>query len=210
MATKRKEFFKKLQVSLLPWILSYLVRAINLTLKKQFHIVQSVPDKPFILAFWHGELLFAPFAFFGVCKLPVSAMISDHRDGEAITKTVEYFGIGAVRGSSSRGGAKALISAIKTYKDGSCVAITPDGPKGPRHSVASGIVMLSQKLDADVVTLTIKPSAYWQFNSWDKFFIPKPFSKIDFYFSEPFKLTGLEEEEAKRLIKEKMMENVLI
>lgn len=205
-----KDFSRKLQITLIPFLLSFIVRFINLTLRKNFHFKGEIPKEPFILSFWHGELLFAPFAFFGATKLPVSAMISDHRDGEAITKTVEYFGIGAVRGSSSRGGAKALISAIKTYKDGSCVAITPDGPKGPRHSMASGIVMLSQKLDASIITLTIKPTSYWQFNSWDKFFIPKPFSKIDFYFSEPFKITGLEENDAKNIIKTKMMEFALV
>jgi len=200
--------FKKVQVKVAPFIAYLIVKLINITLKKNYHNNQAIPKQPFILSFWHGELLFTPIAYFGATSLPISGMISEHRDGETITKTMEYLGVGAIRGSSSKGGVKALLNAIKAYKSGVCVAITPDGPRGPRHSIAPGIIMLAQKLDAKIVSLTIKPTKYWQFNSWDKFFIPKPFSTIDFYFSDPFWVTNLNEEEAKELIKSKMMEYV--
>ncbi len=81
----------------------------------------------------------------------VSALISQHKDGEAITRTVEYLGIHSIRGSSSKGGAKALISAIKEIKAKNDVAITPDGPRGPRHSVADGIVAISKKTNARIL-----------------------------------------------------------
>ncbi len=138
----------------------------------------------------------------------IKVIVSHHRDGETIRKVVDYLGVGAISGSSSKGGAKALIQAIKTIRSGIDIAITPDGPRGPRYSVANGIVAISQKTNAKIVTCQIKTSKFWQLNSWDKFIIPKPFGIIDFYISEPFDINNLEMDDAKKLIKDKMMENV--
>jgi len=139
----------------------------------------------------------------------VSAMISEHKDGEAITRTVEYLGIHSVRGSSSRGGAKALISAIKEIKNGDDIAITPDGPRGPRHSIADGIVAISKKTNAKILIFNIKCTKYWQFNSWDKFIVPKPFGTLEFFIQEPLDISSLEVDEAKELIREKMLINAM-
>lgn len=139
----------------------------------------------------------------------VSALISQHKDGEAITRTVEYLGIHSIRGSSSKGGAKALISAIKEIKAKNDVAITPDGPRGPRHSVADGIVAISKKTNARILIFNYKATKYWQFNSWDKFVLPKPFGTLEFFIQEPLDISNMEMEEAKELIKEKMLENAM-
>jgi lysophospholipid acyltransferase (LPLAT)-like uncharacterized protein len=126
-----------------------------------------------------------------------------------IRKVVDHLGVGGLSGSSSKGGAKALIGAIKALKSGIDVAITPDGPRGPIYSVADGIVLLAQKTKTKIVILSAIPSKYWQLSSWDKFIVPKPFGKIDFYVSEPFSIKDLELENAKKLITSKMMENQL-
>ena len=136
-------------------------------------------------------------------------MISEHRDGEAITRTVQYLGINSLRGSSTRGGVKALIGAIKELKAGNDIAITPDGPKGPRHSVADGIVLIAQKTNTKILFLNVKVDNYWQFKSWDKFVIPKPFSKIDFYISEAYSLDSMENEDAKSFVQEKLLINAM-
>ena len=195
---------------IVPFFLQLFVRFIYLTNKKNFHHPKRLKDDVYIVSFWHGELLMQPFNY---QKLKpngkVSAMISEHKDGEAITKTVEYLGIYSIRGSSTRGGAKALISAIKELKGGDDIAITPDGPKGPRFSVADGIVAIHKKTDAKILAFNCKPSKYWQFNSWDKFIIPKPFGTIDFYVSEPFSVSSLDMPEAKEFIKEKLLINAM-
>lgn len=195
---------------ILPFILQILVRMIYITNKKVFHHPNVLSDKVYIVTFWHGELLMQPFNY---QKLKpqgkVSAMISEHKDGEAITKTVEYLGIYSIRGSSTRGGTKALINAIKELKAGDDIAITPDGPRGPRHTIANGIVAISQKTNAKILAFNCKPTKYWQFNSWDKFIVPKPFGTIHFYVSEPFDIANLELEEAKSLIKAKLLENAI-
>lgn len=198
------------KTKVLPFFLQLLVRVIYLTNKKVFHHPKQLNDKVYIVTFWHGELLMQPFNY---QKLKpngkVSAMISEHKDGETITKTVEYLGIYSIRGSSTRGGTKALINAIKELKGGDDIAITPDGPRGPRHSVANGIVAISQKTNAKILAFNCKPTKYWQFNSWDKFIVPKPFGTIHFYISEPFGIENLELEDAKNLIKDTLQRNAM-
>jgi len=195
---------------IVPFIMQLLIRFIYITNKKVFHVDKSLSNEPILVAFWHGDLIMQPFTYKHIRPSgTIRTLISDHRDGETITKTVEFLGIGSIRGSSSKGGVKALLNAIKEIKNGIDVAITPDGPRGPRYSVADGIVAIAQKSGAKIVIFNSKPSKYWQFNSWDKFVIPKPFGKIDFFVSEPLDISGLEMEEAKRVIKEKMMINTL-
>lgn len=193
-----------------PFLMQLFVRFIYFTSKKEFHHPKINNKESFVVAFWHGELLMQPFNY---KKLKpsgrVSAMISEHKDGEAITKTVEYLGIGSIRGSSTRGGAKALIGALKELKNNNDIAITPDGPKGPRHSVADGIVAISKKSNARILIFNCKASKYWQFNSWDKFIVPKPFGKLEFFIQEPLDISNLDVQEAKELIREKMLINAM-
>lgn len=152
-----------------------------------------------------------PYNYKGWRKDPHAVvMISDHFDGQLIAKTMEYFDMGTVRGSTRSGAAKALIQAIRKVKEGYDLGITPDGPKGPKFSVTEGIVAVAQKLDRPIIVQNCVPSRYWQLNSWDNFMIPKPFCHLEFYASEPFKVTDLSMEEAKQLVHDKLMEHSII
>jgi len=166
----------------------------------------TLPDTPVIMAVWHGELGFPPF-FYARTLRPnkeLSILISEHKDGEYIARTMEYLGLNAVRGSSSRGGARVLLQAMKRIRSGSDIAITPDGPRGPRHVVQDGIIALAQKQNVPIIALSIQAERYWQFSSWDRFMIPKPFSKVIFYASEPFELKDLSMDEAKALVHQRL------
>ncbi len=137
-------------------------------------------------------------------------MISEHFDGEMIAKTVGHFGLETIRGSTRRGAARVLLQAIKKVKkEGYDLGITPDGPKGPRFTVSDGIIVVSQKADKNIVVLNCIASAYWQLGSWDKFIIPKPFCHLQFYCSEPFKVTNMPMKEAKEVVYDKLMEHSL-
>jgi len=208
MSEKIKHYF---YFTVLPFFLQIVVRFIHFTSKKIYHYpTQNFDNETIIVAIWHGDLLMQPLNYRHFKKNgTIKAIVSQHKDGEIIRKVCEYLGIGGLSGSSSKGGAKALIGAIKTLKNGIDVAITPDGPRGPLYSIADGIVLLSQKTNTKIVVLSSIPSSYWQFKSWDKFIVPKPFGKIDFYVSDPFDLEGLELEDAKKIIYLKMMENQL-
>lgn len=160
------------------------------------------------MACWHGELLMIPFAYTRYKKNPnVKLVISEHFDGNMIAKTMGFFKFGTIRGSSTRGAAKALIQAIKELKSGCDLGITPDGPKGPRHTVADGIVVMAKKAKAKIFLVEIKPTKYWQLNSWDKFVIPKPFGTIRYYISEALDVSEMELEDAKLLVKEGLLKH---
>ncbi len=131
-------------------------------------------------------------------------VISEHFDGSLIAKSISYFGFETIRGSTSRGAIRALVGAISALKSGYDVAVTPDGPRGPRRELSDGVVMMAQKSGAKVVVLGTKTSRYWQLSSWDKFKIAKPFGTIDFYASEPIDLSGVSLDDAKRVVKEQL------
>ena len=131
-------------------------------------------------------------------------IISDHKDGELITRIIKFFGIGTIRGSSSKGGARALIEALREIKQGHDVIITPDGPRGPRHSVADGAAVIAQKSSCKIYALNFEANSFWEFKSWDKMILPKPFSTIKFSLSAPFSVANLEQKEAKEKIQNEL------
>lgn len=208
----RKKLFKYIQINVVPYLMQLFVRLIYLTNKKVFHYPDNIiADESYVIAFWHGDLLMQPLHYNNFRPNGyMKAIISEHRDGETIRKIVRYLGTGSFDGSSTRGGAKAMIGAIKALKKGEAdVAITPDGPKGPIFSIADGVVAIAQKTNSKILTFSTIPTKYWMMRSWDKFIVPKPFGRIDFYVGEPFSVDGLELEDAKKLIHDKLMVNQL-
>jgi len=203
-----KNYFK---FNILPYVLYLMIRLIYSTNKKVFHHPKLKDDEAFIFVAWHGDLVCQPMNYFknrpnGVIK----TLISQSKDGEIISKIYSLFGGGSIRGSSSKGATKALISTIREIKSGVDIAITPDGPRGPRHTIADGVIAIAQKSGARIIVLSAKPKSYWQFNSWDKFVLPKFFGRIDFYMSEPYDISNLKFEEARDFIKNKMLLNTVL
>lgn len=187
----------------------YLVKFLYATNKKVYHHPKDEKE-PFITCMWHGDLLGQIYNYHNFRDNgTIKAIISESRDGETIARLAAMFKIWSIRGSSSKGGARVIIKALKELKIGNDIAISPDGPRGPRFSIADGIVIISQKSGRKIRCFNTIPSRYWQMNSWDRFVLPKPFGKIDFYISEAFSIEGLEVEEAKALIKNKMMKHSL-
>lgn len=192
---------------IIPPVGALLIRFIYLTSRKRFHLPQTVPSEPVIFAFWHGDLLLQPYLYYRFRKVPkANVLISDHFDGQIIARIMRYFKLGTIHGSTTRGGAKVLIQGLKSLSEGYDIGITPDGPKGPRHVMSDGAIVMAQKRNAKVIVFQCIPSSYWQLSSWDRFTIPKPFGTLDFYASEPLDLEGLDMEAAKALVREKLME----
>ena len=185
-----------------------LICLLRLTCKVRFEGGQNLPKQPFIVAFWHGELLFQPFLYKKIRpNHKIAVMISEHFDGEIIAKIMGFFRFETVRGSGRKNGVKALLAAIKKSQEGYDIAITPDGPKGPVHSVAQGIVALAQKKSLPIVPFNIYADRYWQLSSWDKFIIPKPFSNVTLRAGEPFSVESMDMEEALKLIASRLLTN---
>lgn len=139
--------------------------------------------KPFILAFWHGRIMMMPFAWRrGVA---IHMLISQHRDGQIIARTVSHFGIDTVAGSSSRGGSAALRTMLKTLKGGHCVGITPDGPRGPRMRATDGIAQLARLSGAPVIPCSFSTRRRKLVGSWDRFLLALPFTRGVFLWGAP-------------------------
>ena len=201
-----KKLSRSFALIVVPFIGSLLIKFLHLTNKNVFHGPKELSDEAFVLACWHNDLLMLPYPYLHYRKVRrVKAMISNHFDGELIAKTMKYFSIGHIAGSSNKNAARVLIQAMKNIKNGTDIAITPDGPRGPRHSVADGIIAIAQKTEAKIVLVSIKPSTYWQLNSWDKFIIPKPFGTINYYISEELDITTMKTDEARTLIKKGLL-----
>lgn len=200
-----------LKLKILPYVLYLIVKFIYLTNRKEFHHPKLNDNEALIFVTWHDDLICQPLNYYqNRPNGKIKTLISQSKDGEILSKIYNLFGGETIRGSSSKGATKALISTIREIKSGVDIALTPDGPRGPRHTVADGVIAIAQKSAARIVVLNSKPSSYWQFNSWDKFILPKPFGKIDFYMSEPFNINNLEFEEARSFIKDKMMLNAIL
>jgi lysophospholipid acyltransferase (LPLAT)-like uncharacterized protein len=139
---------------------------------------------PRIYAFWHGNLLVPSAAIRGS---GASVMISRHADGEVIARIVKRLGYAPVRGSSTRGGASALHEVVEVLRSGRVVALTPDGPKGPRHRAQPGAIFAASRSGAEIVPLGVGVGRGVELRSWDRFRIPWPFSRVSIVEGEPLR-----------------------
>lgn len=128
-----------------------------------------------IYTFWHGRILAGTYFFRG---RGIVVMTSRNRDGEYIARVIGRFGYGAARGSSSRGGRRALALMTRELRRGHDVAFAIDGPRGPRYVAKPGAIWIAAKTGAAVFPFHLSPEKKWDLNSWDRFQIPKPFSRV--------------------------------
>ena len=144
-----------LKVALVPpvgyQVIQWLRRSMRLRVEGADHVYRLFrQDKRVILAFWHSQQLMMPLALPG---LEAHVLISQHRDGELIRRIVARFGLEAVRGSSTRGGAEAFRQLIRLGRSGANLVLTPDGPKGPRQVAKMGVVQLARATGLPIVPM---------------------------------------------------------
>jgi lysophospholipid acyltransferase (LPLAT)-like uncharacterized protein len=165
--------------------------------------LESLPKgNPIILAVWHHVLVVGILA---QKKDPFTVMVSRSKDADAVAYVCERYGHDVLRGSSrkgkrDKGGAAALTEMVKRISLGSNTALTVDGPTGPARQVKVGIIKLAQKCDVLIIPYAPMFKSYWQFNSWDKFRLPKPFTKALIYYGKPVSVKDLASEEAIALL----------
>ena len=174
--------------SMLGWIAANYIRFVYITSQwseegREHANTLTKNGKPYIAAFWHGRLLMAPTGW--KKHVPLSVMISKHRDGELISRTVNHFGVATIRGSTARGGTKALRESLKAIQKGHNVAITPDGPRGPRMRAQIGIILLAKLSGAPIIPATYSVSRRKLLSSWDRFIIALPFSRGIYLWGVP-------------------------
>ena len=166
-------------LALVSWAGYLAIRLIGPTLRYTVSIEEGGPadDRlhPVIYVFWH-RCVFVATHFFRNRNIQV--MTSSSFDGEYIARIIEKFGYGAVRGSSSRGAVRALLAMHAEIERGQSVALTIDGPRGPRYQAKPGPVLLARNTQVPILPFHIAVEKAWLLHSWDRFIIPKPFSRV--------------------------------
>ena len=195
-------------------IIRILFSTIRLKVDDRIGFEKNEPQTPLILCFWHNRILAITLAF--LRKYPkeqrvgVTVLTSPSRDGEILARVVGGLGMSSVRGSSSRRGSTALRELVRLVEAGGDIAITPDGPRGPRYKLGPGAVLLAQTTGAPLLPVHAKFSNAIRMKTWDGFCIPLPFSTISVTVAEtipvPRNLTE-EEFEATRARLETLLKN---
>ena len=206
---------EKFLLWLVPFLIVNLQRLLGLTSRRinlgQEHLdALKAAGKGWIFAIWHTNVLYSPYLNRG---RNMAVMISSSRDGELITRVVKRFKNFGIRGSTSRGGLKALKALIKHLKSGGSGAITPDGPRGPAFKLQAGIVTAAANSQAPIVPFHYECTRQWVAEkAWDKHRIPKPFTTFVVSYGEPIPIPrGQEAEEFEKtllMVEEKLLENM--
>ncbi len=136
-------------------------------------------SKPVIWAIWHNRLFPLPVIYLRIARdRCLSGLTSPSTDGAILSAVLRRFGIQSVRGSSNKRAAQSLVECRRRLLSGSDLAITPDGPRGPRCVAAPGVVQLARLTNCPLMPVKVDYSSKWQLKSWDRFQIPRPFARV--------------------------------
>jgi lysophospholipid acyltransferase (LPLAT)-like uncharacterized protein len=150
-------------------------------------LTHRAKGQPVIQVFWHGQLL---AMMIEASRQNVAVMVSEHGDGEIIARALSRLGFILVRGSSSRGAARALLAGAREVEGGRDLIVTPDGPRGPAKTVAPGAAAIAHRTGAPIMPIGIHASSAWHLKSWDSLMIPKPFAIVRVAYGTPVHVDG--------------------
>ena len=165
-------------------------------------------DRPWIVSMWHGRML---------CLMPmrlhkgrgIHVLVSPSDDGSLAAKALRSFRFRAIRGSLSRGGASALRTMRELMEGGGQLVVTPDGPRGPRHSMNVGIAWLARATSSPILPVGVAVDRAWHLRSWDRFTIPKPFARLVVTYGEPMPVATNATDEALEAIATELLERTI-
>src|SRR6188508_2797671 len=203
----RSSRLKRMQVAAIAGLGYPLINALGHTLRWRVEGLQHLEailasGRQPVMGFWHGRILPATFYF---RRRGIVVITSENFDGEWIARIIERFGYGTARGSTSRGGKKAMLQLVRDMKAGRAAGFTLDGPRGPACVAQAGAVWLASATGNPVLPFHLEASRHWTVNSWDRTQIPKPFATVSLVVGEPFDVppnAGAEALEAARVLLE--------
>lgn len=179
-----------LGVSLLIRFWMWTLRFRYIPLERPLDPRKDLEGKRYLYAFWHENMLVPAFQF---RDLGIAVLISRHADGQLIARAIERLGFTTVRGSSTRGGVEAVKGMIRQSQNGH-IAITPDGPKGPRRVAQQGVSFIASLSGKEVIPFGVGFANAWRLKSWDRFVLPVPFSRVVLMTGKPVAVpSGLDE-----------------
>lgn len=166
------------------------IRTLRATVRLRYHDDAEVRSwerggRRFLLAFWHRHLLLMRYAYRGD---RMTVLVSRSRDGELISRVMARLGVETSRGSSSRGGALGLRDLLRRAREGSDIAVTPDGPRGPLRRAQPGVVLAAAASGLPLVPVAIEASRARLLSSWDRMVVPLPGSRVEVVYGEPIRV----------------------
>ncbi len=182
-----------MKFSLVAFVVSAVLRLIGITLRATMSFDTDTIDPGLtqyharIFPFWHRCVLPATFLF---RDRNLAVMTSRSADGEYIARVIQKFGFLAIRGSSSRGGSQALLEMRTLIENNGTAVFTIDGPRGPRYVAKRGPILLASMTGAPIIPFYVAVKSAWVLNSWDRFVVPKPFSRIHTHFANKIYVPG--------------------
>jgi lysophospholipid acyltransferase (LPLAT)-like uncharacterized protein len=189
---------KRLQVAAIAAVGYPLINMLGRTLRwrveglQHFEAVVAAGRHP-VMAFWHGRILPATFYF---RRRGIVVMTSENFDGEWIARIIERFGYGTARGSTSRGGRRALLQLVRDVQQGRAAGFAIDGPRGPARVAQPGAVWLAGTAGQPLLPFHLEASRSWELSSWDRTQIPKPFSTVALVVGDPLPVaSGLSDDD---------------
>jgi lysophospholipid acyltransferase (LPLAT)-like uncharacterized protein len=209
-------FSQRALIRLGSWLIRMLCATLRYRIIDEAGFLDEAVLRPVILLIWHNRILAMPVLYrrFWAKRKGLLVLTSASRDGAYLSEFVRCFGLGSVRGSSSRRGAAALLDLVRTLADGFDLCVTPDGPRGPRYHLGPGVILLSERCQVPLLPSLIEYSAYWRFNSWDGFAVPKPFSEVTVIILPKIQIgsnsSEVEFENARRRVESAMTERMVM
>ncbi|MBI3415109.1 MAG: lysophospholipid acyltransferase family protein [Verrucomicrobia bacterium] len=203
------------------WAVYILIEAVGATQRFRFEdhsgLFEGASHSPAIFCIWHNRLALSliinrKFVKQRSHSRRLAALVSASKDGGFLARVLELFGAQPVRGSSSRRGAQALLELTTWAQRGYDLAITPDGPRGPRYVVQDGVIALAELTGLPIVPATCQFGWKWRLKSWDRFQVPLPFSRCEVKFAEPIRVprdVSAEERESLRLLLEDRLKSLV-
>lgn len=192
---------KSLRNTLVGWLGAGLIRATAATLRVVVEdesglVADPRQPEPVIFALWHNRMFLMPWFYRRLFpSRRIRCLVSASQDGEMIARVLAGFDMDSARGSSSRRGKEACRELADHLAQGSDVAITPDGPRGPCYQAQLGVVGLAALTARRVVPVTLRLDSHWQLRSWDRFMIPRPFSRCVLRLGKPMTFDGAARDE---------------
>lgn len=179
---------KRLSKRIAVFFFKQTLQLVGLTCRKKWIGLENVEklrnsSQNWIYSIWHDNITIASYL---LKKQNLVSLVSSSEDGSIAADILDSWGFQIVRGSSSKGGIKAILTMIKELKSGKCGAITPDGPRGPRYRLQNGILVIGQRTELPLVPFHVESTRQWVLNSWDQHKFPKPFSTLYICIGEPF------------------------
>ena len=191
---------------LLGYLVTVLCKSLRIEYKNYIQVEKLISEnRNFIAAFWHGTMLIPWYVF---RNKRTAALVSKSKDGELLARVLTKWDYDVIRGSSRDGGKAAFDSIVDIAKSNKPIAITPDGPTGPPFIMKAGTVVVAKRSGLPIVLVGVHYKNSYKLNSWDRFEIPKLFSKVGLSFSDPININSeLSRDEVSEKIKE--CENML-